>query len=177
MELTALRMPEPNGSNKSRDRRRRNFANYTNCSSLITGVPLTPELHQYSLKAQLAECIAPARSAAFLSKWNITKMSFVKISPKTASPAVVRAGVSASSPLPPPSPLRPPARPRACVGSAARQSPAPSPARASCSRARAVPPPAARHKLYDPSSGSGLYLLASCDTNRYYLRFGVYSWM
>lgn len=108
MELTALRMPEPNGSNKSRDRRRRNFANYTNCSSLITGVPLTPELHQYSLKAQLAECIAPARSAAFLSKWNITKMSFVKISPKTASPAVVRAGVSASSPLPPPLPYVPP---------------------------------------------------------------------
>lgn len=37
--------------------------------------------HQYSLKAQLAECIA-LRGGAVLKR-NITKMSFVKISPKT----------------------------------------------------------------------------------------------
>lgn len=45
--------------------------------------PRVPATHQYSLKAQLAECIAPREGAPLLSKWNITKMSFVKISPKT----------------------------------------------------------------------------------------------
>lgn len=67
--------------------------------------PRLPATHQYSLKAQLAECIAPREGAPLLSKWNITKMSFVKISPKTVGSGRAgsprRRAPAASAPLAP----------------------------------------------------------------------------